>query len=154
MTIENLQNDLVVARKSSDRYRVTALSNMIDAVKKASITSKGRVEITEQLISETLTKYQKIVQEQYDSCPDTTEYSDRKQKYLTELNIVKEYAPQLLTDYNEIKELVVSILSEYGPVDCLSTNSNRGAVMKIVAPAMRGKADMSIVNKVVGDLLS
>lgn len=73
---------------------------------------------------------------------------------MRELRIVKEYAPQLLTDYNEIKEAVIAVLSEHGPVDALSSKSNRGTVMKIVAPAMKGKADMSIVNKVVGELLA
>lgn len=124
------------------------------------MTSKGRVEITEALVDETLIKYQKTVQEQYDTCPDSaedpkrdTELKQRKAEYLKELEIVKEYAPQLLTSYDEVKAAVIAILSEYGPVDCLNAKSNRGTIMKIVAPAMKGKADMSVVNKVVGELL-
>lgn len=161
MTIEILQKDAVAARKSGDKKKVTALSNMIDAVQKASMTSKGRVAITEQLVGETLIQYQKVVQEQYDKCPESAtdpkrdaELKQRRSEYLDELNFVKQYAPQLLTDYNEIKEAVVAILSEHDPIDALSSKSNKGTVMKLVAPAMKGKADMSIVNKVVGDLLA
>ncbi len=160
MTIDVMNNHMITYWKSGDMFKKNVLANMIDTVKKASMTSKGRVDITEALVNETLIKYQKTIQEQYDSCPDSAEDPDRdaelkqrKADYLRELNIVKEYAPQLLTDYDDIKKAVVDLLSEYGPVDALSAKSNRGTVMKIVAPAMKGKADMSIVNKVVGDLL-
>lgn len=54
MTIEILQKDAVAARKSGDKKKVTALSNMIDAVQKASMTSKGRVAITEQVVGDLL----------------------------------------------------------------------------------------------------
>lgn len=161
MTIEVLNNDMITAWKSGDLARKGTLANMIDAVKKASMTAKGRVEITETLVNETLIKYQKTVQEQYDTCPASAadpkrdaELKQRKADYLKELEIVKEYAPQLLTSYDEIKAAIIMILSEYGPVDCLNAKSNRGTVMKIVAPAMKGKADMSVVNKVVGELLA
>lgn len=161
MTIDILNKDMVTAWKAGNLARKNTLANMIDAVKKASMTAKGRVEITDTIVNETLVKYQKTVQEQYDTCPETAEdpkraaeLKVRKEQYLEELNIVKEYAPQLLTDYDEVKAAVVAVLIEYGPVDCLSSKSNRGTVMKIVAPAMKGKADMSVVNKVVGELLA
>lgn len=160
MTLVILNRDKVAAWKAGDTLRKNVLTNMVDAVNKASMTAKGRVTITEQLIDETLQKYQKTVQEQYDTCPDSAEdpkraaeLKARKEQYLKELNIVKEYAPQLLTDYNEIKEAVIAILSEYGPVEALSSKSNRGTIMKIVAPALKGKADMSVVNKIVSELL-
>lgn len=160
MTVDILNKDMITAWKSGDMTRKNILANMIDAVKKASMTSKGRVEITEALVNETLVKYQKTVQEQYDTCPDSAEdykrdaeLKQRKADYLKELEIVREYAPQLLTDYEEIKAAVVAVLTEYGPVDCLGAKSNRGTVMKIIAPIMKGKADMSVVNNVISDLL-
>ena len=160
MTLEILERDMIMCWKQGDIFMKNVLANMIDAVKKASMTAKGRVEITEQLVNETLQKYQKTVQEQYDTCPDSAEdlkrdaeLKQRKADYLRELRIVKEYAPQLLTDYDLIKGAILTLLGEYGPVDALSSKSNRGTVMKIIAPAMKGKADMSVVNKVVNDLL-
>ena len=59
-----------------------------------------------------------------------------------------------MTDFDEIKGAVIALLSEYGPVDALSSKSNRGTVMKIVAPAMKGKADMAVVTQVVNQLLA
>lgn len=129
-----------------------------DAVKKASMTAKGRVEITEKLVDETLQKYQKTVQEQYDTCPDSAddpkrdaELKQRKADYLRELRIVKEYAPQLMTDPEEIKSMIKTI-AEADPKMALS-KVNRGYVMKTLSAQLRGKADMSVVNKVVTELL-
>jgi uncharacterized protein YqeY len=155
MTLETLQMDMVKCWKAKMVFEKNVLSNMIDAVKKASMTANGRVEITEQLVNETLQKYQKTVQEQYDTCPDSAEdpqrdaeLKERKAAYLRELRIVKEYAPQLLTDPEEIKESILSLIGNLPLV-----KSNRGSIMKVAASELRGKADMSVVNKVVGDLL-
>lgn len=155
MTIEILNRDMIMCWKQGDIFMKNVLANMIDAVKKASMTAKGRVEITEQLVSETLQKYQKTVQEQYDSCPDSAadpdrdaELKQRKADYLRELRIVKEYAPQLLTDPEEIEKTIMSLVGDLPLV-----KSNRGNIMKLIAPEFKGKADMSVVNKVVGELL-
>lgn len=53
MTIDILNRDMVTAWKAGQTFQKNVLANMIDAVKKASMTSKGRVEITEQLVDET-----------------------------------------------------------------------------------------------------
>ena len=156
MTIEILNRDMIMCWKQGDIFMKNVLANMIDAVKKASMTAKGRVEITEHLVNETLQKYQKTVQEQYDSCPDSAadpdrnaELKQRKSDYLRELRIVKEYAPQLLTDPEEIKKTIMSLVGDLPLV-----KSNRGNIMKLIAPEFKGKADMSVVNKVVGELLA
>jgi uncharacterized protein YqeY len=151
MTIETLKNDMIAAWKAGDLARKSTLANMIDAVKKASMTSKGRIEITETLVDETLVKYQKTVHEQYDTCPNTAEYSDRKADYLEELLIVKQYAPQMVTDVATIQKMILAIAEVDNAMTL--TKANRGYVMKTLAAQLKGKADMSVVNKVVGELL-
>lgn len=47
MTLEMLQSAKIAATKARDVETKRVLSDMIDACQKASITSKGRVEITE-----------------------------------------------------------------------------------------------------------
>lgn len=158
MTLDTLNKDMIAAWKAGDLARKSVLANMIDAVKKASMTSKGRIDITEALVDETLVKYQKTVQEQYDTCPikdadpdRAEELKERKAKYLTELNIVKTYAPQLVTDAATIQKMILAI-AEMDPAMALS-KANRGYVMKTLAAQLKGKADMSVVNRVVGELL-
>lgn len=158
MTLDILERDMKLAWKAGQLFQKGVLANMIDAVKKASMTSKGRVEINEQLVNETLMKYQKTVQEQYDTCPGSSddpkrdaELKQRKLDYLHELNLVKEYAPQLVTDPEEIKSMIKTI-AEADPKMALS-KVNRGYVMKTLSAQLRGKADMSVVNKVVTEML-
>jgi uncharacterized protein YqeY len=158
MTLEILERDMKLAWKAGQLFQKGVLANMIDAVKKASMTSKGRVEITEQLVNETLIKYQKTVQEQYDTCPTTADDSkreaelrERKADYLRELNLVKEYAPQMVTDVATIQKMILAI-AEADPNMALS-KTNRGYVMKTLSTQLKGKVDMSVVNKVVSELL-
>lgn len=148
MTLDKLQAAKVATMKNNDIVTKNVLSGMIDAVQKAAITPKGRIEITEQLTDETLIKYQKSIQEQVDTCPETR--ADLLEKYRNELEIVKIYAPQLLTDKMIIKAKVEELLAAAGiePV-----KASRGAAMKLLSANLKGKADMKIVNAVVGEIL-
>ena len=144
MTIEKLQALKIAALKNGDVNTKRVLSDMIDSCQKATITPKGRVELTEQLIDETLIKYQKTVQEMIDN------YSEKLHQYQEDMKIVKMCAPQLLTDKTEIETRVREIAAAAG-IDLLK--ANRGAIMKYVSAALKGKADMKIVSTVVGEIL-
>lgn len=147
MTLEKLQSEMIQAMKNKDKARKSVLSGLVDAVKKASMTNNGRVEITEQLVDEVLLKYKKMVQEQIDTCPaDRTEILE---EYKAQMAVVAEFAPTLITDENEIRYLILDIVNnEYD-----FTKANRGKIMKVIAPSLKGKADMSIVNQVIGGML-
>ena len=147
MKLENLQKEKVNAMKNKDEKRKAVLSEMIDMIQKASITAKGRVEITEQLVDEALIKYQKMIQEMIDTCP--ADRTDKLNEYTAAMVIVKEYAPQLITDENEIKGMILDILNnEYG-----LEKRNRGQIMKIIMPVLKGKVDMAIANRVISSML-
>ena len=148
MNLEILQKDKIVAMKEGATLKKEVLTDMIDSIQKASITPKGRVEITEELVNETLIKYQKMTQEMIDTCP-----ASRVQTlaiYNARMDIVKQYAPQLMTDETAIKQNIEVILLEEGiELD----KKNRGQIMKAIMPRFKGKADMKIVNTIIGDLL-
>ena len=148
MTLENLQAARTAAMKAGDMATKNVLSNMIDACQKATITSKGRVEITEQLVDEVLINYQKTVQEMIDTCPaDRTELLA---KYNAEMAVVKEFAPQLITDRQTIKDRMFTLVMNAG---LTPDKKNRGAVMKLASAEFKGKADMKIVSQVVAEML-
>lgn len=147
MKLEVLQKEKVNAMKNKDEKRKAVLSEMIDMVQKASITAKGRVEITEQLVDETLIKYQKMTQEMIDTCPASR--TDKLAEYEAAMVIVKEYAPQLITDETEIKSMILDVLNNEYALE----KKNRGQIMKIVMPVLKGKVDMAIANKVIGSML-
>jgi uncharacterized protein YqeY len=63
--------------------------------------------------------------------------------------VVAEFAPTLVTDETEIRYLILDIVNN----EMEFSKTNRGKIMKIIAPVMKGKADMSVVNKVLGGML-
>lgn len=148
MTLEILQSAKTEAMKNKDAIRKEAISAMIDAVQKASITSKGRIEITEQLIDEVLIKYQKTIQEMIDTCPaDRTELLA---KYNAEMAVVKEFAPQLITDREVIRQIISDLITQTD----VGGITNRGTIMRLASQKLKGKADMKVVNIVVAEMLA
>lgn len=147
MTLEKLQNEMIAAMKNHNKLRKSVLSGVVDAVKKASMTNNGRVDITEQLVDEVLLKYKKMVQEQIDTCPEGR--TEILEEYKAQMTVVSEFAPTLVTDEAEIKLMIIDIVNS----EMAFTKSNRGKIMKIIAPVIKGKADMGIVNKVLGGML-
>lgn len=147
MTLEKLQSEMIQAMKSGNKLRKSVLSGMIDTVKKASMTNNGRVDITEQLVDEVLLKYKKMVQEQIDTCP--TDRTETLEEYKAQIAVVAEFAPTLITDETEIHNLILDIVNN----EMEFSKANRGKIMKIIAPVLKGKADMSIVNQVIGGML-
>ena len=147
MKLQELQKEMIKAMKDGDMDRKSVLSNAIAAIKKAAIDKRIREDIPEDLVDEVLLKEKKTIQEMIDTCP-----ADREEtlaEYNVKMVIISEYAPTLLTDENEIKEKILSIINDKIEL----TKTNRGLIMKQIAPELKGKADMSIVNKVLSKLL-
>ena len=147
MNIETLQKARIVAMKNGDTFRKQVISNMINQVQSEVYTPKGKIKMIDEVVDAGLIKYQKIIQEMLDTWPDT--YIDKKQEYMAEMEIVKEFAPQLLADEGEIKETILSMIG-----DIELTKANKGRIMKIIMPSFRGKADMRAVNSVISQILN
>ena len=146
MNLEILQKDKIKAMKEGAALKKEVLTDMIDSIQKASITPKGRVEINEELVNEVLIKYQKMTHEMIDTCPES-----RVQTlaiYNARMDIVKEYAPQLVVDEAEITNMITSMCEGIE-----MTKKNRGQIMKTIMPQLKGKVDMSIANRVIGGML-
>ena len=63
MKLQTLVEHKVVAMKNKDKLRKETISTLIDAVNKASIGPKGRIEITDELVDAAILKEKKMVQE-------------------------------------------------------------------------------------------
>ena len=149
MTIETLQKEMIAAMKNQDKLRKSVISELVGAVKKAAIDKNCRDNITEALVDEVLLKYKKLVEEQISTCP--ADRVEMLENYKAQMAIVSEFAPTLITDETEIRYLILDIININNYVEL--KKSNRGYIMKIVSPVLKGKVDMSIVNKVVTKML-
>jgi len=148
MTLEKLQSEMVQALKNGNKFRKQVISELVGSVKKAAIDKNCRDNITESLVDEVLLKCKKTAQEMIDTCP-----ADRVAtlaEYKNQLEIINEFAPVLIVNEDVIRDMIKDALEKNGvePV-----KKNKGVVMKTVMPMFKGKADMSIVSKVVGGML-
>ena len=143
MTLETLQSEMIKAMKAKDKARKDTISSLIGAIKKTAIDKKCKDNITEELCNEVLLKEKKTVQEMIDTC--SREREDLLYEYQIRMVIISEFAPKLVTDKDEIKRMILDIVSIINTVD-------KKERRKIVMTAMKGKADMKIVNEVFEEL--
>jgi uncharacterized protein YqeY len=147
MTLEMLQAEMIKAMKDGNKFRKSVLSDVIAQVKKAAIDKGCRDNIAESFVDDVLLKCKKIAQEMIDTCPN--DRAETKAEYYKQFDIIDEFAPKLITDEATIGMLLDSIFEEIEPV-----RNNRGKVMKIFATDYKGKFDMSVVNKMLTDILA
>lgn len=145
-----IKSDMKESLKNGNKARRTVLADIVAAIDKASIAGKTRVEITDALVNEVLTKYKKTVQEMIDTCPDTEQYAVRKTEYQYNMAVVNEYAPQMITDEMEITALINKILVENG---LIGTEQPKGVIMKTVMPVLKANnCDMKVAQGVLNKL--
>lgn len=142
MTLETLQNEMIAAMKKGDKFRKTAISGYIAAIKKAAIDKGMRDNISEELVNEVLAKLKKQAKESLDSCPENR--TDLLVKYQSEYAWICEFAPSLISDPNRIAEI---IRDEY------DGEMNKGKIMKYLNTNFKGHMDMGVASKVVGEML-
>lgn len=146
MTLEVLQSAMIAAMKERNKSRKDAISSLIGAIKKTAIDKNCRDNITEELVNEVILKEKKTVQEMVDTCP--AERTELIAEYQMRLDVINEFAPQIISDEGEIKTLIESILVTLG-----DEANNKGVVMKTVMPQLKGKVDMKIANKVLNTII-
>lgn len=146
MTLEKLQDAMVSAWKSGDKFRKGVISDLIAQIKKAAIDKGCRDNITETFVDEVLLKAKKIAQEMIDTCP--SDRVETMEEYRKQFDIVDEFAPKLIDDEVTIGMILDEIFVDIEPVP-----QNRGKVMKVIATNYKGKLDMKVVNKMLGEIL-
>lgn len=148
MTLDVLQEEMVKAMKSGDKFRKDVIADMISDIKTAAINNKCMDNITEDFVGKMLTKYKKTTQEMIDTCP-----ADRVctlAQYKNRLEIVNEFAPQLMDDERTIRMLLQKWTMERM---IAITNANRGQIMKIAKQEIGNVANMKVVNKVLSAMI-
>ena len=143
MTFETLHSDMVAAMKARDKARKAVISTLIADVKKAAIDAGTRDDIGEALVDQVILKSKKTAKEQLDSCPD--DRAELKAEYQYNYDVISEYAPKMMSD-DEIRAFLADNF-----VDVLATK-NKGQIMKVVMPALKGKADGKVINAIVAEM--
>ena len=145
MQFETLQKDMVAAMKARDKARKDAISSLVSDVKKAAIDAGTRDNISDDLVDQVILKSLKTAKEQLDTCP--AERTDLKEEYQFRYDVIKEYAPAMMSE-DEIRAFLQENFAE------VIASKNKGAIMKEVMPALKGKADHQVVRQTLIDILN
>ena len=147
MTLNQLQNEMIAAMKSGDKFRKGVISIVIARIKNTAIDQGCRDNIPEIMVDAELLKAKKITEEMIATCPESR--ADLLEDYKKQLAIICEFAPSLIADEAKIREMILDVVNNEYEL----TKANKGKIMKIVMPVLRGKVDMGIANKVIGEML-
>ena len=142
MTLQALQNEMIASMKAGDKFRKGVISTIIAQIKRTAIDKGCRDDIAEDMVNAELLKAKKITQEMIDTCPESRQ--DLLENYKKQMEIICEFAPSLISNPDRIAEI---IRDEY------DGEMNRGKIMKYLNANFKGKIDMSVANKVVGEML-
>lgn len=154
MTLEYILSEKTKAMKTGDKTRIKVLNDIIVLIQKEQTKGKEKIEATEEMVSVCAAKEQKMLEEMIATCPGKTaqkDYTPLLEEYKAQLAIATEYAPKLITDPTQIRSIIEALLINAG---ILSINkSQKGQIMKIVMPQLKGQVNMAVANKVIGEML-
>ena len=144
--IDVVRGEMMAAMKAKDKERKNVLSSLLTALKNVQIDKSE--ELTEAEEDQVVLKLIKQSKETLEMTP-----ADR-QDIIDECNytikVLEEYAPEMM-DENKIKEVIDGVLKELS-IDKPSA-SDKGKIMKVLMPKVKGKADGGLVNKILGGML-
>lgn len=144
--IDEVRKAMVQAMKDKDKERKDSLSMLLSALKNKAIDK--RADLTEVEENEVVLKEIKQTKETLDSTPaDRTDIIEECQNRIA---VYEEFAPKMM-DEAEIKEVISSVLAELGIEK--PTNKDKGKIMKVLMPKVKGKADGKLVNQLVGAMM-
>ena len=166
---EQLNSDLKTAMRSNDEVRRRTLRRLLAGLRQAELDQRTAAakqmnrtgELTEAQVAslenltldetEAVAVVQKEAKAHRESIADAGQAgrSDLVAANEAELRIIENYLPQQLTR-DEIAAVAQAAIAEAGVTDPKLI----GAVMKILAPRTKGRADGRLVNEVVRELLA
>ena len=145
--IDEIRAEMVKAMKNKDKDRKETLSMLLAALKNKAIDK--RADLTTEEEFEVVKKEIKQTKETMDLAPaDRTDIIDQCKARLA---VLSEFAPEEMSE-DAIRAVIREVIAGLGIEN--PTGRDKGKIMKELMPKVKGKADGSLVNKLVGELLA
>jgi uncharacterized protein YqeY len=142
---EKLRDELTAALRSGDAQRKTTVRMALASIKNAEVEARGELE--EDLVLNLIQKEVKARQETIEGAQQANR-PDLIKKAEEEIAILNEFLPEQLSE-EELRTLVQEAIEESGA----SSMAEIGAIMGLLMPKIRGKADGKQANQIVRELL-
>ncbi len=146
MLKEKIIEDLYLAMRNKDKTRVSTLRLMKSNIEYEEIDKKEALsdeDIIKLMFRSVRQRKESINLYKQGARPDLVEKEE------LELAIITEYLPEQM-ESKQIKDVVLQAMTQLN----VAGVSDKGKLMGIVMPQLKGKAEGSLVNSVVDDLLS
>ena len=148
MTIEMLEQERNFARKNGNSERLLVLNDIIAKARAKETAGKKKIELTEQLVNDSLVEYRKMLKDGIKQMPEGHAV---RAMYEEQLEILSEFCPTVLEDENQIKNLITKVLHEQ---NIEISRKNRGRMMKALMPALRAEyTDMDIAMPIIESII-
>ena len=147
MLVTKIREEMNKALKDGNKPRKDTLSMLVSALDLAA--KEKRSELTENEEFAVLQKEVKQTRETLDMTP-----SDRVEmieKCKARIAVVEEFLPTQMGEV-EIKEVIQSVMTDLG-LNSIS-KADKGKIMKVLMPKVKGKADGKLVNSVLESMFS
>lgn len=140
--IEEVRADMVKAMKAGDKETKETLSMLLAALKNKAIDKRD--DLTAEEETQVIMKEIKQTKETLEMTPaDRAEIIDDCSKRLA---VLEQYAPKMM-DEAEIRDVILAVLKEAGVET--PTAKDKGKLMKVLMPKVKGKADGKLVNEIL-----
>ncbi len=140
--IDVVRKEMMEALKAKDTPRKDALSLLLAALKSKQIDKRS--ELTEDEENAVVMKEIKSAQEAIDTAPPSRTDIIDENKF--KIAVYTEFAPQLMSE-DEVKAVIADVLNQIGIEK--PTPQDKGSIMKVLMPLVKGKADGKMINKLV-----
>ncbi|MBE7721930.1 GatB/YqeY domain-containing protein [Lacrimispora indolis] len=146
--IDEVRAAMVEAMKAKNKQRKDALSMLLSSLKNFEIDKKDHTPITEDEANAVVKKEIKQTQETHDLAPE--DRTDIREEAAFRISVYKEFAPEDMGE-EQIKEIIQSVLQELGIET--PTGADKGRIMKVLMPRVKGKADGKAVNDALAAMM-
>lgn len=144
--IDQVRAAMVEAMKAKDKDRKDSLSMLLSALKNAEIDKRSP--LTEDEENAIVKKELKQTKETMDTAPaDRTDIIEEARKRMA---VYQEFAPEDLTP-EQITEIIKAVFAEL-EIET-PTAKDKGRIMKVLMPQVKGKADGKVVNEILAGMM-
>ena len=143
---DKILSDIVAAMKEKDKDKLAVLRMVKGAMQLEEINKKRNLvddEVIAVLSKQIKTRKESIVDLEKGNRQDLIEQTNK------EIEILNKYMPEQLSD-EEVINVIDDIFTKVNP----TSSSDMGKIMGMVTPILKGKADMSLVSKLVKEKLN
>ncbi len=145
--IDEIRGEMVKAMKAKDKKRKDVLSLLLAELKNVEINN--RTPLTDEEGAQVILKQIKQLKETKSLPP--ADRTDILEECDYSISVLEEYAPKMM-DETEIKSVIEETLKELEIQT--PTAKDKGKIMKVLMPKVKGKADGRLVNQVLGSMFA